>query len=66
MNISEIKADTHLMKIPVIVWSSSRSEEDIAFCHEAGAASYCTKPERYGEMVEVVRGLVAKYSFQES
>ena len=64
--LAEIKADTHLMKIPVIVWSSSSSEEDIAFCHEAGADSYRTKPERYGEMVEVVRDLVAKYSFQES
>ena len=64
--LAEIKADRYLMKIPVIVWSSSSSEEDIAFCHEAGADSYCTKPESYGEMVEVVRGLVAKYSFQES
>ena len=64
--LAEIKADRHLRKIPVIVWSSSSSEEDMAFCREAGADSYCTKPERYGEMVEVVRGLVAKYSFQES
>ncbi|MCG6537040.1 MAG: response regulator, partial [Syntrophales bacterium LBB04] len=63
--LAEIKADRHLMRIPVIVWSSSRSEEDIAFCHEAGADAYCTKPEGYGEMVEVVRCLVAKYSFQE-
>ena len=64
--LAEIKADRYLMKIPVIVWSSSSSEEDIAFCHKAGADFYCTKPGRYGEMVEVVRGLVAKYSFKES
>jgi CheY-like chemotaxis protein len=64
--LAEIKADTHLMKIPVIVWSSSSSEEDIALCDEAGADSYCTKPGIYGEMVEVVRGLVAKYLFQGS
>jgi CheY-like chemotaxis protein len=62
----EIKADKHLSKIPVIVWSSSNSEEDIAFCHEAGADSYYTKPAEYGEMVEAVRGLVAKYLFQVS
>jgi len=37
-----------------------------ALCDEAGADSYCTKPERYGEMVEVVRCLVAKYLFRES
>jgi CheY-like chemotaxis protein len=62
--LAEIKAASHLKKIPVIVWSSSSSEEDIAFCHEAGADSYRTKPRRYSEMVEVVRGLVVKYSFQ--
>jgi CheY-like chemotaxis protein len=64
--LAEIKAARHLAKIPVIVWSSSSSEEDVAFCHKAGADSYCTKPERYEEMVELVRGLVAKYSFQKS
>ena len=37
-----------------------------ALCDEAGADSYCTKPNRYGEMVEVVRDLVAKYLFRES
>jgi CheY-like chemotaxis protein len=62
--LREIKTATHLSKIPVIVWSSSSSEEDIAFCHEAGADSYHTKPGSYSEMVKVVRGLVAKYSFQ--
>ena len=64
--LQEIRGDVHLNKIPVIVWSSSSSEEDIAFCQEAGADCYRTKPERYSEMVEVVKGLVAKYSFQGS
>jgi CheY-like chemotaxis protein len=63
--LAEIKTDRHLQKIPVIAWSSSSSKEDITFCHQAGADSYYTKPAGYGEMVEVVRGLVAKYSFQE-
>jgi two-component system, response regulator len=63
--LAEIKAASHLEKIPIIVWSSSSSEEDIAFCQGAGADCYRTKPERYGEMVEVVRDLVVKYSFQE-
>jgi DNA-binding response OmpR family regulator len=61
--LAEIKAAGHLKKIPVIVWSSSSSEEDMAFCHEAGADCYRTKPAQYSEMVEVVRGLVAQYSF---
>jgi CheY-like chemotaxis protein len=62
----EIKASRQLTKIPVIVWSTSSSEEDMAFCHAAGADCYHTKPGRYEEMVEVVRGLVGKYLFQES
>jgi CheY-like chemotaxis protein len=63
--LQAIKADRKLMKIPVIVWSSSSSEQDMAFCHEAGADSYRTKPESYAETLEAVRGLVAKHCFQE-
>jgi CheY-like chemotaxis protein len=62
--LSEIKADKHLSRIPVIVWTSSSSEEDITFCLQAGADACYTKPARYEEMVEAVMGIVAKYSFQ--
>jgi CheY-like chemotaxis protein len=61
--LAEIKTDRHLQKIPVIVWSSSSSKEDVDFCHQAGADSCWTKPAGFGVMVEAVRDLVAKYSF---
>lgn len=39
-----IKADPVLMKIPVIVLTTSDAEQDIEKCYEAGANSYVKKP----------------------
>jgi len=39
-----IKADPDLMKIPVIVLTTSDAEQDIEKCYEAGANSYVKKP----------------------
>jgi len=40
----EIKADRHLMRIPVVVLTTSADERDIRACYEAGANSYIRKP----------------------
>jgi CheY-like chemotaxis protein len=61
--LAEIKANPCLKKIPVIVWSNSKLEEDISVCHDAGADLYFTKLESHTERVKVVKGLVGKYSF---
>ncbi len=39
-----IKADPDLQKIPVIVLTTSNSEQDIEHCYAAGANSYVQKP----------------------
>ncbi|MDX8379136.1 MAG: response regulator [Gallionella sp.] len=39
-----IKADPQLLQIPVIVLTTSNSEQDIARCYDAGANSYVQKP----------------------
>ncbi len=39
-----IKADPELMKIPVIVLTTSDAEQDIEKCYAAGANSYVKKP----------------------
>lgn len=42
--LSAIKADPNLMKIPVIVLTTSDAEQDIERCYAAGANSYVKKP----------------------
>lgn len=42
--LSAIKADPDLMKIPVIVLTTSDAEQDIERCYAAGANSYVKKP----------------------
>ena len=40
----EVKSDSVLKKIPVVVFSTSRARADVARCHELGANSYVSKP----------------------
>jgi CheY-like chemotaxis protein len=59
----EIKADPELRKIPVVVMTTSKAEEDIAQSYDLGASSFITKPVTFEGLVEVVRGL-GKYWFE--
>ena len=38
--LKEIKSDPELKKIPTIIWTTSRLEEDIKYCEDAGADYY--------------------------
>lgn len=42
--LAEVKANENLRKIPVIVMTSSRDQEDIDACYRDGANSYVVKP----------------------
>lgn len=53
--LREIKGDPGLRSIPVIVWTTSSLEEDMAICSHAGADGYFTKPSAYADMTESVR-----------
>ena len=55
--LAEIKADEHLMKIPVIVWTTSAAEEDIARAYGAHANCYITKPVDLDQFVGVAHGI---------
>jgi two-component system response regulator len=55
--LSEIKASPDLGKTPVLVLTTSRSDEDIAICQGAGADSYVTKPLSYSEWIKTIRGM---------
>jgi CheY-like chemotaxis protein len=60
----EIKRDPKLLNIPIVVWTTSRSREDIFLSHEAGVDAFVTKPFGYEELVNSVKTLVTKYFSQ--
>src|SRR5260370_22840909 len=60
--LREIKGDPLLRKIPVIVLTTSRAEEDIAKSYDLGVNSFIVKPARFESLVEVMRCL-AEYWF---
>lgn len=55
--LTEIKADPVLRQIPVIVLTTSKSEEDIISTYNLGIDSYITKPVTFAGLVEVMRTL---------
>jgi CheY-like chemotaxis protein len=55
--IEEIKADPKLRRIPIVVLTTSRAEEDICRSYDLGVSSYITKPVTFEGLVEVMRTL---------
>ena len=61
--LREIKADARLRRIPVIVLTTSRAEEDILRTYDLGVSSFIVKPVTFDALVETVRAL-DKYWFE--
>lgn len=55
--LKEIKADPDLRRIPVVVMTTSRAEEDIFRSYDFGASSFITKPVTFDRLVELMRTL---------
>lgn len=55
--LEEIKADPDLRRIPVVVLTTSRTEEDIYRSYDLGVSGYIAKPVTFGGLVEVMRNL---------
>jgi len=53
--LTEIKADLRLRHIPIIVLTTSDSDDDVAAAYQLGASSYITKPVTFDGLVEVMR-----------
>jgi two-component system response regulator len=49
-----LKSNDQTMKIPVVMVSSSRDNDDIENCYALGANSYIVKPEGFEDFIEVV------------
>ena len=52
-----LKADPSLRKIPVVILTTSKAEEDILRSYDLGVNSYITKPVSFQGLAEVMRVL---------
>jgi len=55
--LREIKADPDLRRIPVVVLTTSKAEEDIYRTYDLGANSFITKPVSFEGLVAVMRDI---------
>lgn len=55
--LAEIKSDSRLRRIPVVILTTSKAEEDMVKGYDLGAASYITKPVTFDALVELMRTL---------
>lgn len=55
--LKEIRADEELRKIPIVVLTTSKSEEDILRTYDLGVNSFITKPVTFDGLVQVVQVL---------
>lgn len=53
--LRDMKADPELRRIPVVVMTTSKAEEDIFRSYDSGASSYITKPVTFERLVELMR-----------
>ena len=52
--LRQIKRDSKLKVIPVVVMTSSREEQDLLNCYQLGVNAYVVKPVKFAEFVEAV------------
>jgi CheY-like chemotaxis protein len=60
--LAEIKSDSELRSIPVVVLTTSKSEQDVQSCYALGASSYITKPVTHQTLIDVME-TVTRYWF---
>ena len=61
--LREIKTHPLLRRIPVVVLTTSQSEEDVIRSYDLGVNSYVRKPMRFNDFVEEVRA-IGRYWFE--
>lgn len=55
--LAQIKKDAELRRIPVVILTTSKAEEDMLRGYDLGAASYITKPVTFDVLVDLMRTL---------
>jgi len=55
--LRRIRADERTRRLPIVILTSSKEEQDLMKCYDGGANSYIRKPVDYTQFTEVVRQL---------
>ena len=61
--LRDIKSDPALRRIPIVVLTTSKAEEDILRSYDLGVNSFIVKPVAFGSLVEVMQTL-GRYWFE--
>ncbi len=61
--LHEIKADPHLRRIPIVVLTTSKAEEDILRSYDLGVSSFIVKPVTFEGLVNLMQTL-GRYWFE--
>ncbi len=61
--LKQIKADANLRRIPIVVLTTSKANEDICRSYDLGANSFITKPVTFSGLVEVMK-TIGRYWFE--
>lgn len=61
--LKEIKGEPAFKRIPVIVLTTSKAEEDILRTYDLGVNSYITKPVTFDSLVETIK-VLGRYWFE--
>ena len=61
--LKEIKANPDLNDIPIVVFTTSKAEEDIYRTYKLGVNSFVTKPVTFERLIEVMQ-MIGKYWFE--
>lgn len=61
--LKEIKAHPDLRRIPIVVLTTSKAEEDILRSYDLGVNSYVTKPVTFKSLVELIK-VLGRYWFE--
>ena len=56
--LREIRAHPELSRVPVVVFTTSRADVDVAKMYDLGANSFVAKPAAFDDLVNTIRGLV--------
>jgi len=63
--LKHVKPDEKLKRIPVIVLTTSRQEQDVVDSFDLGVAGYIVKPTTYSKFVEAIRTLDLYWTLSE-
>jgi two-component system response regulator len=55
--LAQIKGPDHLKRIPVVVLTSSRAEEDVVRSYDLGANCYVSKPLTFAEYLKIIKAI---------